>query len=131
MYKFSKKSKKLILECDKRIQDVLNEAIKYIDFSVIKGHRCRIEQNIAYNSGYSNLLYPHSKHNKDPSLAVDIQPYPFPRTNVRNEFTYLAGHIMAIAKSKGINLKWGGDWNRNNLVSDNNFNDLYHFEVVT
>jgi hypothetical protein len=29
----------------------------------------------------------------------------------------------------GINLRWGGDWNMNFEVDDNQFDDFPHFEI--
>ena len=30
----------------------------------------------------------------------------------------------------GIDLRWGGDWDRDTEVRDNTFDDLVHFEIV-
>ncbi len=130
MPKFSKQSKENLLSCDTRLQDIMNTAIKYIDFSIVKGFRSEIEQNKAYVNNYSKVKYPNSKHNSIPSKAVDIQPYPYPVKRVTNQFTYLAGHILMVAHNLGYKIRWGGDWNLNQNVTDNNFNDLYHFEII-
>ena len=34
------------------------------------------------------------------------------------------------AKSMGIDIRWGGDWDRDTEVRDNKFDDLVHFEIV-
>lgn len=64
-----------------------------------------------------------------PSNAVDIAPYPID-WNDRERFTYLAGHVKMAAHMLGIKVTWGGDWNNNNEVKDNNFDDLPHFELT-
>jgi len=87
------------------LQLVLSEAIKYVDFSIICGHRDKQEQNLAFQQGRSKLRFPQSKHNSYPSDAVDIVPYPNLDWNDRERFTYIAGIIMGIAMAKGIPLR--------------------------
>ena len=66
--------------------------------------------------------------------AVDIAPYPID-WNARDDFHYLGGFVLGIAASKGINIRWGGDWSDSSLsqgrrtTKDNNFDDLVHFEL--
>lgn len=131
---FGKRSTEKLAQCDERIQEVLNEVIKHFDCSVMCGHRGEEEQNEAYHSGRSKLQFPKSKHNGFPSLAVDVAPYyptsPHIRWNDLAGFRYFAGFVVGIAASKGIELRWGGDWDSDRDVTDNNFNDLPHFEIV-
>ena len=75
MPEFSARSKKNLAQCDKRLQRIADEAIKNFDFIVICGHRGEKEQNAAVARGTSKVRYPHSKHNKIPSLAFDAVPY--------------------------------------------------------
>jgi hypothetical protein len=37
---------------------------------------------------------------------------------------------MAIAAQMDVKLRWGGDWDQDTQVKDNNFDDLWHFELV-
>jgi peptidoglycan L-alanyl-D-glutamate endopeptidase CwlK len=129
MPEFSERSRKNLNECDADLQQVLNEAIKHFDFTVFTGHRTREEQQKMLKQGKSQLGWPDSKHNAWPSKAVDIAPYPIGWED-RERATYLAGWIMAIAAMKGINLRWGGDWDQDTQVKDNSFDDLWHFEIV-
>ena len=129
MYRFGQTSETNLLTCDKRIQFVLREAIKIIDFSVICGHRDKHNQNRAFNSGSSKLPFPKSKHNKMPSLAVDITPFPLDWDNLER-FYFLAGIVLGIGHSNDIKLRYGGDWDRDGDITDNNFNDLVHFELI-
>lgn len=128
MPSFSQRSKNNLKLCDVRLQDVLMEAIKYYDFTVICGHRGEEEQNRAYHEGKSKLLFPASKHNKNPSRAVDIVPYPIDWNN-KARFFYLAGLVIGIARTMGHVIRWGGDWNGDGDFGDQNFNDLPHFEL--
>lgn len=126
---FSQKSAERLATCDPRIQEVLNEAIKHVDFTVLCGHRGEAEQNDAFEDGKSKLQWPYSKHNRVPSLAVDIAPYPINWANT-GRFARLAHFILGIAAAKGIKMRWGGDWNKNFETSDETFVDGPHLEVV-
>ena len=133
MPRFSRKSKDALATCDERIQVVLNEAIKHVDFTVVWGYRNEEQQNRALASDNSTKAYPNSKHNKRPSQAVDIAPY-FPGVGIDWDETYafcrLIGYIERIADEMGIQLRWGGDWNDNYRTNDERLKDLGHLELV-
>ena len=105
---------------------ILREVILIYDFSVICGYRGQIEQNIAFKSGNSHARWPDSNHNVFPSLAVDVAPYYKIRPHIRwkeyDEFYYLAGLILGVARAKGFQVKWGGRFN--------NLFDPGHFELI-
>lgn len=129
MPEFSERSLKNLRQCDADLQRVLNEAIKHFDFTVFTGHRDREEQQKMLRQGKSQVGWPDSKHNAFPSKAVDIAPYPI-KWNDRERATYLAGFVLGIASQMGIDLRWGGDWDSDTEVEDNEFDDLWHFELV-
>lgn len=118
-----------LTQCDKRLQAVFNEALDTIDHTIITGYRSSKEQNELYRTGKSQVQYPNSKHNAAPSRAVDAAPYPID-WNDRERATLFAGFVMGIARAKGINLRWGGDWDGDWRVKDNIFDDLWHFELT-
>lgn len=126
---FGKSSLDKLATCDPRLQKVFNEVIKHFDCTVIEGHRGEEAQNKAFAEGKSKLKYPQGKHNKTPSLAADVLPYPID-WNDTNRMRYFAGFVVGIAATMGIKLRWGGDWNQNTELKDNSFNDLPHFELV-
>ena len=128
-YKFGFRSTERLKECDYRLQLILNEAIKLYDFTILCGHRNKQAQDEAYKTGKSKLRWPYSKHNRTPAVAVDIAPYPL-NWNDRQSFIYLGGIMKGIAHSMGITLRWGGDFNMNNDLSDQAFSDLPHFELM-
>lgn len=128
MPRFGKRSKARLATCDSRLQNLFNEVIKHFDCSVLEGHRGEKEQNEAYAKGNSKLRYPDGKHNKIPSIAVDVVPYPIDWQD-RERMTYFAGFVMGIASGMGLKIRWGGDWNMNTELKDNNFDDLPHFEI--
>lgn len=129
MPRFSQTSKERLKTCHPWLQDLFNEIIKLFDCTIICGYRNKESQMIVYQEGRSNLQYPNSKHNKTPSLAVDVAPYPIEWHNVRR-FYYFAGYVMGIAAKMKIPLRWGGDWNSNTIFNDQGFYDLPHFELT-
>lgn len=102
------------------------------DVSLISGHRGEEEQNELFHDGKSTLEFPQSKHNAYPSMAVDLQPYPFPKEEKRlwGALGWIAGNALRIAQEEGVTLRWGGDWNRNGDLTDQKFDDLFHLEIV-
>ena len=128
MPRFGRRSKNALHSCDERLIKVFDEVIKTVDCSVLEGHRGQSKQDKYYEEGKSKVKYPSGRHNKLPSMAVDVAPYPID-WNDRERFHLFAGFVLGIAKSMGINLRWGGDWNQNWFVDDNKFDDFPHFEL--
>ena len=128
MPNYSQRSAAKLATCDDRLQRVFNEVIKQFDCTILQGHRGEEEQNEKFRNGLSQVRFPDSKHNKQPSLAVDVAPYPIDWHD-RERFSYFSGYVKGIARSLDIELRWGGDWDRDTDVKDHNFDDLPHFEL--
>lgn len=124
---FSARSKGNLETCHKDLQTVMNQAINTVDFTVIEGHRGEERQNKAYDDGFSKLRFPKSKHNKTPSMACDIIPYPFTSWDDNEAFLKIGYYILGVAdmlKECGVikhDVVWGGTWE--------NFPDSPHFEL--
>lgn len=131
MNKFGLKSLAVRATLDGRLQWMVDEVLKHMDVSLIYGHRVKEEQNLLYDLGRSQLQWPESKHNVWPSIAVDMQPYPYPtkENDLRAGLGYMAGLCWMLAEQQGFSIRWGGDWNRNGSVADNGFDDLFHVEI--
>jgi peptidoglycan L-alanyl-D-glutamate endopeptidase CwlK len=135
MAKFSTLSKQRLETCHPDLQTLFNEVIQYIDCTILCGHRNKEDQNKAFEEGKSQKKWPDGNHNKLPSLAVDVIPYPID-WNDHAGIKYFAGFVMGVAKllkAEGkmkCDIRWGGDWDRDHDLKDNKFNDLVHFEVV-
>ncbi len=126
---FSNKSNILLSQCDARLQEVCNLAIEVMDFTIITGYRDKAAQDKAFAEGKSKLKWPDGKHNQSPSQAIDIAPYPVDWHDSAR-FMLLAGVILGIAHQRGINLRWGGNWNGDFNLKANKFDDIGHFELV-
>ena len=127
-FKFSKTSLFRLNTCDEKLQKVFNKVIEIYDFSVLEGYRSEELQTEYFLKGLSKIEYPNSKHNEYPSKAIDIAPWPI-NWNDRESFIYLAGIVKGVSQSMGIPLRWGGDWDSDNDLKDQNFMDLVHFEL--
>lgn len=136
MPKYSKTSKQRLANCHKDLQLIFNTVIAHFDNSILCGHRDEAAQTEAYAAGRSKVQWPNGKHNKVPSMAVDAAPYPIDWRD-RERMSYFAGYVMGVAEvlhDEGMvthRIRWGGDWNRDTEVADNQFDDLVHFELVT
>lgn len=131
---FSELSTRRLAECDTRIQLVMTEVIQHFDCVIICGRRGKAEQDAAVAAGNSKTVWPTSKHNKMPSMAVDVAPFDRPSRpvdwNDRERMTFFAGFVLAVARLKGVPMRWGGDWNQDTRLADNSFDDLAHFELL-
>jgi hypothetical protein len=87
------------------------------------------------------------------SRAVDVVPYPIDWAFEKNIIRYVGvglgrtkkldmnvvhnierwfkfgGKVLGIAQQMGIPLIWGGDWDGDNCMSDQRFDDLPHFQL--
>ena len=128
MPKFGRKSRERLSTCESNLQKVFNEVIKHVDCSVLEGHREKDRQNKLFEEGKTKVKYPNGRHNRQPSSAVDVTPYPVDWKD-RERQTLFAGFVIGVASQMGINLRWGGDWDKDFQVVDNRFDDFPHFEL--
>lgn len=118
------------------------EVVKEFDCSIISGLRGEQEQNELFRQGLSQKRWPNSKHNfcdsretsESPeqtaiSLAVDAAPYPINWSD-KELFVLFGGYVLATGTRLSHPIRWGGDWNRDFRVKDENFRDLGHFELM-
>ncbi len=127
-YEFSKQSLANLKTCDKRLQKLFNEVIKQFDCSIIGGYRSNSKQEDYFKQGLTKLRGGESKHNLQPSQAVDVCPYPIDWSN-HKRYILFAGYVKGIASQMNIKIRWGGDWDSDNIMKDQTFNDLPHFQL--
>ena len=136
MPKFSQESFSKLSSCHADLQVLFYEVIKYFDCTILQGYRNEIEQELAFKNGFTKLQYPNGKHNSQPSMAVDVTPYPVDFNNTKLAL-WFGGYVMGIAqrlKDEGrmeFGIRWGGAWcGLGKLNHAGVLNDLVHFELV-
>lgn len=151
MYKFGSKSKLQYMTLHKELQLILDEAIKFYDFSILQGLRTTEEQIKLYSEGKSKLdgvtkLSKHQGRKDDQdnivSFAVDLMPYK-KGTNAfsgkvkdKNRFYFLMGAIRAISEKLlqeekiSHRIRFGLDWDNDDRFDDQSFDDLPHLELI-
>ena len=127
-FKYGRNSKRVLDSLAPRLQMVMLEAIKTYDFSLLEGYRTEVKQNEAFRTGRSTKKFPKSKHNQFPSLAVDCAPYPIDWKD-EERFCVMAGHILSAAIRLEVPIRWGGNWDSDNSLTDERFRDYGHFEL--
>ena len=134
MASFSIRSQQNLSEAHKDLQTVFNYVIKHFDCTVLDGHRTKEEQEEAFRKGFSKVNWPNSKHNKIPSLAVDVVPYPIEWDNL-DRMKFFIGYVLGVAtmlKQYGKienDIVSGIDWNSDTSLKDTTFFDHPHFEI--
>ncbi len=121
MPEFGQTSFSRLRTCHQDLQRLFFELIKDTDCSITCGFRGQAEQDAAYADGFSKLKWPNGRHNKLPSLAVDVIPYPFNGWQDEEQFKDFAAKVKSKADELGIEVTWGGDWR--------GFKDLPHWQI--
>ena len=134
MSSFGKTSTERVLTCHAVLQDLMKRVVARRDCMISCGHRNEEDQNEAFDKGFSKLKFPHSKHNKLPSMAVDVVPWP-EKWSSKEAFDELALIIheewakMSDLDKQGFKLRWGGDWDGDGDRTDQSFHDLPHWQL--
>lgn len=129
MPKFSKKSKSKLATCHPDLQRVFNEVIKHVDCTIIEGVRTQEKQEEYVRSGKSKTMKSkHIEQNDGTSWAVDCIAYPIDWDNWQRNYLF-AGYVKGVAKSMGVELRLGADWDGDFDTKDQSFHDLPHFEL--
>lgn len=145
MPKFSKDSLEQLKTCKAPLQLLFMEVVKHFDCTYKEGARTPERQQELLDSGLTETL--DSKHipldmddgyDEDGfSEAGDVYPYPIRIPDPDSpdyakdlaRYYYFGGYVKGIARAMGIPIRWGGDWDDDTEVNDQNFDDLVHFEL--
>lgn len=124
-YYYSELSKQRLATCHQDLQKLFEDAITYMDLTIVCGFRDEAAQELAFKAGTSTLHWPDSKHNKGPARAVDVAPYVagygIPWED-EGAFCLMAGMVLTLAKQRDLTIVWGGRWL--------NLRDAGHFELA-
>ena len=118
---------------------VFDIVLRSHDCAYMCGLRLADAQRVAYLAGNSTKLFPESRHNRsilldrpDLSDAADVAPcIDGTISSTIEHCVFFAGRVMQVAENSGIELRWGGNWDRDQIViTDQKFQDLWHYEVM-
>ena len=129
MPSFGTKSLKELETCHPLLQLLFTRVVEGYDCSVLEGARSKEKQNSLYEAGKTKLKWPNSKHNSSPSLAVDVAPYPI-NWKSKDQFYHFVGYVKGVSDILGIKIRCGADWDGDNDINDQTFDDLPHFELI-
>ncbi len=143
---FDDASEKRLAKCDARLAGVLREAADHTRFAwrIVQTDRTVEQQRAYFAAGrskvnpdaYSDLatLYRKAKHITGPGMpfsrAVDVcivggDPY-----NLK-ALQELADVIKTVAEARGVDVRWGGDFDRDGVAYEKGtFIDAPHFELM-
>jgi len=115
---------------------LIDECIKFIDFSVGEAHRGRERHERLRSMGRTKVPYERTLHRFLPSRAVHLIPYPDGWDATWYQWFWHLGHIMGIAAlmyDRGEikhRVRSGLDWDMDTDVDDTQFRDAAHIELV-
>jgi hypothetical protein len=119
--KFGKTSLARLRTCHDDLQLLCHAVLEDMDITILCGHRNKADQDKAVAQGFSKAVFPKSKHNSLPSMAVDVAPYPVDWTDIK-AFEKMCKLFEQKAEKMGIDIRLGRDFK--GLV------DLPHVELV-
>lgn len=98
------------------------------DVNILESIRSPERQRELFAAGKSKTLQSkHLRQSDGYAWAVDAAPDPVDWRDT-GRFYYFGGYVRCIALGTGLQLRWGGDWNSDWQITDQDFNDLVHFE---
>lgn len=105
------------------------------DITALEGRRSWARQAELLRQNKTKVGPGESKHNPPEegdetwlSDAVDVAPYPIDWKDAKR-FIYMAGLIIGVGRTLGHDIRWGGNWDEDQvIIDDQNFDDLPHFE---
>ena len=136
---FGRKSKDILDTCCPEIVETLEIVVEEYDISVLEGVRSWARQEQLLREGRTKVGPGKSKHNppKLPdgtedanwlSTAIDVAPYPIDWKDAKR-FIYMAGLIIGVGRVLGYDFRWGGNWDEDQvIIDDQSFDDLPHLE---
>lgn len=135
---FGKLSKQSLAKAHPKLQFLLTEAIKVVDFKILDSLRGRAAQERAFRQGHSKARFGQSAHNYKPAIACDLFPAPYDwddRKAFVRLYDVLGFYNPATGKGQGlalqhkIGLRCGLDWHMDGVNVGNDDWDGGHYEL--
>ena len=119
MPSFSSSSLSKLGTCHLDLQRLFSAVVKEVDCTILEGHRTMERQKELFRTGKSKTLA--SRHLGDPSIAVDVMPYPIDWEDRERQKDF-AICVYQKAIELGIKVRWGGTFR--------GFYDSPHWELI-
>jgi len=125
MSKFSILSRRRLEQAHPELSYLFNEVIKHYECTVINSAGPHKKQQTGGKQ--QNLLYL--------AMAVDVVPAPIKWDGVKR-FHHFAGYVLGVAQrlyeegKMTHRVRWGGNWDMDNDLSDQKYSDFPRFELV-
>jgi peptidoglycan L-alanyl-D-glutamate endopeptidase CwlK len=138
MPSFSKTSQTRLDTCAEPLRRLFQEVVQSWDCTILEGERTPEQQAINVRKGVSKtLLSKHIPAAGAQSRAVDVAPFPlaWPDRQAPNyakalaRFYFFGGYVLGVAARLGIPVVWGGDWDGDHDIHEQDFDDLVHWEL--
>ena len=139
MPSFGTRSQRELSTCRPEIVETLEIVVKEFDITVLEGRRSweRQRELLAQDPPATTVGAGESKHNPPEegdttwlSDAVDCAPHPIDWKDAKR-FIYMAGLIIGVGRALGHDFRWGGNWDEDQIIiDDQDFDDLPHIEYV-
>jgi hypothetical protein len=136
---WSASSQAKLATCHPDLQMLATTVLGIHDCTVVYGRRDEATQNRLFADGKTKKQFPNSKHNPNPSMAIDLAPY-VPTVNLYDfQYSlYFAGIVLGTADQLYATgkmqhrVRWGGNWSvqRDRNYKLNSFYDGLHFELI-
>ena len=155
MPSFGKKSSDNLGTVHPLLQELCNRVIEHKDITILIGHRTKEKQDAAFLAGKSSKTWPNSKHNSEPSRAVDVSPWPIPegwgglvgKTAFARDLDWKERvkfyEMIAVFRfawrqlcddfpemAEHYDIRFGADWDGDGDYRDQTFDDLPHIELI-
>ena len=139
----------------RRMEDVHSDLCRLM-WNVVDHYDCTVNYNGGHRGKelqddlfptHTKVQWPNSKHNCmlfdsglagdwiPCSLGIDVMPYhkfePHIDWGDRDGFYHFAGYVRCKANELDIPIVWGGDWDMDFDLDDQDFYDLAHFNLDT
>ena len=136
---FGTKSREVLDTVRPELVETMEIVVAEFNISCLEGRRSWARQAELLRQNKTKVGPGDSKHNppKLPdgsedtawlSNAVDVVPYPIDWKDAKR-FIYMAGMIIGVGRALGHDLRWGGNWDEDQvIIDDQNFDDLPHIE---
>lgn len=139
MNSWGERSLKVLATLHPDLQKVANAVLIIHDCALIYGYRSQQEQDALFNAGKSKKRWPESKHNTNPSEAMDLVPWVDNGADLWEDrrILHFSGIVLGVAdelyKRGEIThtVRWGGNWSTKRETHFANFFDAAHFELIT